>query len=140
MKTYLEFTPIDYTAKAIMKIIESTNNKNRIYHLFNHNHVYIEILLKIINQFEDIIKIVSEEEFKRKIKNIIKSSDSQKIAHLINDLDNELNLSYDSKIKIDSNHSIRLLDVYGFKWPNIDKRYLNNIQKLIKGEIKKDES
>lgn len=140
MKDYLEFTPIDYTAKAVMKIIESTNNKNRIYHLFNNNHVYIEKLLKIINEFEDAIRVVSEEEFKRKIKSIIKSSDSEKITHLINDLDKELNLNYDSKIRIDSKHSIELLDIYGFKWPQIDKKYLNNILKLIKGEIEKDEN
>ena len=125
---YLEFTPIDSTAQAIMSIVKHTNTQNRIYHVFNHNHVYLKDLLKEINS----IKIITDDEFKEKIKSILKSSDLNVINTLLNDLDKNLNLNYNSNIKIKSKHSIELLKQYGFEWPIIDKNYINYILELIK--------
>ena len=130
LKSYLEFTPIDCTAQAILKIMQYTNNNNRIYHLFNSNHVKINEVLGMLPD----INIVSSEEFKQKIKKLLNSSKSDIVNAIINDLDKDLNLNYDSKIKINSSHSIHLLELYGFKWPKIDERYIENILKLIKGE------
>ena len=130
LKGYLEFTPIDCTAEAIVKIIQYTNNNNRIYHVFNNNHIKINEVLEMLSD----INVVSGEEFKQKIRKILNSSKSDIINAIINDLDKDLNLNYDSKIKINSTHSLQLLKLYGFKWPKIDKRYLENILKLIEGE------
>ena len=127
---YLEFTPIDCTAQAILKIIQYTNKDNKIYHVFNNNHVEIYKVLDMLPE----LNVVNSEEFKQKIKKILNSSKSDIVDALINDLDKDLNLHYDSKIKINSNHSLELLKLYGFKWPKIDKRYLKNILKLIEGE------
>ena len=68
------------------------------------------------------------------MKNSINSSKSELLGTLINDLDKNLNLNYDSKISLNSKHTIELLEMYGFKWPQIDKKYIMNILKLIKGE------
>ena len=135
---YLEFTPIDSTAQAVLKIIQYTNKENRIYHIFNHNHVYIKELLKVMKELNNEIQIIPNEEFKRNIKNILKSKKSYLLNTLINDLDKDLNLNYDSKITLNSKHSIELLEMYGFKWPKIDKRYLMNVLMLIKGEENND--
>ena len=135
---YLEFTPIDSTAQAVLKIIQYTNKENRIYHIFNHNHVYIKELLKVMKELNNEIQIIPNEEFKRNIKNILKSKKSYLLNTLINDLDKDLNLNYDSKITLNSKHSIELLEMYGFKWPKIDKRYLMNVLTLIKGEENND--
>ena len=135
---YLEFTPIDSTAQAVLKIIQYSNKENRIYHIFNHNHVYLKELLKIMQQLNNDIKVIENDAFKEKIKNIINSQKSDILNTLINDFDKDLNLNYDSKIKLNSEQSIRLLELYGFKWPQIDKRYIMNILKLIKGEKEND--
>ena len=127
---YLEFTPIDSTAQAINKIIKYTQKENRIYHIFNHNHVYIEQILKNIKE----IDIIDNAQFKQKIKKILKSSDSNILNTLLNDLDKDLNLNYNSNIKLKSDHSIKLLELYGFEWPKIGQNYINYILKLIKGE------
>ena len=127
---YLEFTPIDCTAQAILKIIQYTNDNNRIFHVFNNEHVKIN---DILNMLPDI-KVVSNTQFKQIIKKILNGSKSDIINAIINDLDKDLNLNYDSKIKINSTHSLELLKLYGFKWPKIDQRYLENVLKLIKGE------
>lgn len=135
---YLEFTPIDSTAQSILKIMQYTNKENRIYHVFNHNHVYLKDLLKAMKELNNEIQVISNEEFKQNIKSILKSKNSVILNTLINDLDKDLNLNYDSKISLNSEQSIELLRLYGFKWPKIDKRYLMNILMLIKGEENND--
>ncbi len=135
---YLEFTPIDSTAKAIIKIIQHTNNTNKIYHIFNHNHVYIEDLLKILPQLNYNLDVVDNMVFKQKIRDILSSANSNILNALINDLDKDLDLNYDSKIKLKSDFSIQLLKQYGFRWPKINKDYILNILKLIKGEKDND--
>ena len=134
LNSYLEFTPIDSTAQAVLKIMQFSNKENRIYHVFNHNHVYIKDLIKIMSILNTKIEVIKNEEFKQKIKDILNSPKSDFLGTLINDLDKDLNLNYDSKIKLNSKHSIELLELYGFKWPKIEKKYIMNILKLIKGE------
>ena len=131
---YLEFSPIDSTSKAIYHTMKYTNSTNRIYHLFNHNHVDVKKLLKYILNFGINILVIKNEEFKQKIKEFMKKSDSDVINMLINDFDKDLNLHYDNNIKVDSKHSIKLLELYGFEWPKIDEKYIGYIVKLLKGE------
>lgn len=131
---YLEFTPIDSAAEAIVKIIEYSDVENRIFHLFNHNHVYVTSLLEIMREKGTDIEILENVEFKKKIKNILNNKKTEILNTLINDLDKDLNLNYYSKITLNSKHTIQLLEKYGFKWPKINKQYILNILKLIKGE------
>ena len=131
---YLEFTPIDSTAESILKIMQYTNKKNKIYHIFNHNHVFVKEVLQILEKFGKKIEIIENEKFKENIKDMLNSGESDLLGTLINDLDKDLNLNYDSKISLKSNHTIELLKLYGFKWPKIDENYILNILKLIKGE------
>ena len=131
---YLEFSPIDSTSKAICHTMKYTNSTNRIYHLFNHNHVDVKKLLKYISNFGINILVIKNEKFKQKIKEFMKKSDSDVINMLINDFDKDLNLHYDNNIKVDSKHSIKLLELYGFEWPKIDEKYIGYIVKLLKGE------
>ena len=114
--------------------MQYSNDENRIYHIFNHNHVSMEQLLEILQELNIDIKLISEDEFKNIIKNDIVNSNTKSIKSIINDLDKDLKLNYDSKIKIDSKITIELLSKYGFTWPKIDKKYILNILKLIKGE------
>ena len=131
---YLEFSPIDSTSKAICHTMKYTNSTNRIYHLFNHNHVDVKKLLKYISNFGINIFVIKNEKFKQKIKEFMKKSDSDVINMLINDFDKDLNLHYDNNIKVDSKHSIKLLELYGFEWPKIDEKYIGYIVKLLNGE------
>ena len=39
---YLEFTPIDYTANSIINLISHPSKQNRVFHLFNDNHIKID--------------------------------------------------------------------------------------------------
>ena len=131
---YLEFTPIDYTAKAILKIVQFSTDNNRIFHIFNHNHVFIKKLLSILEKFGKNIKIVEKEEFKKIIKNILSSKKSDILNNVINDFDKDLNLNYENKINLKSNFTIEYLNLCKFKWPLITEIYIKFILNLLEGE------
>ena len=134
INSYLEFTPIDSTASAIYKIIKYSTKENIVYHIFNHNHIYLKDLLKILKSLNIDINLMKNDDFKKKINEILNSSNSDKLSTLINDLDKDFNLNYDSRIKLNSKHTVKLLKLYGFEWPIINEKYIKNILKLIKGE------
>ena len=116
-----------------MKIIQHSNNTKRIFHIFNNNHLSIKDLLKILNNFGITLNILDANKFKNIIKNILNSKNSDILNNLINDFDKNMNLAYDNKITIKSDFTIKYLELCNFKWPNIDKNYIEKIIQLLKG-------
>lgn len=126
---YLEFTPVDYTADAILKIISYPSKSNIIFHLFNDNHITIRKFINILKDFNYCFNIISDEGFNDKIKELINSNiKSEAFNNLLNDFDENMNLSYTSNIILKSSFSKNYLKNIGFNWPEIDTNY---IQKLI---------
>lgn len=129
---YLEFTPIDFTADAILKIILHPSKSNCIYHIYNHKHIYINKLLKILRDYDYNINIVETQKFKETIKGILNDNENKNILnHLINDFDQNLDLDYTGKIKINSDFTIKFLKKLNFDWPEIDNTYIGYIISLI---------
>ena len=121
---YMEFTPIDECANSIIKLVQYPNSINRIFHLFNHNHVDIYVFIKILEKYINF-NIVSNEEFISKINNIFEKEDSDKILNgILRDFDKNKKLIYESKIKIKSDFTIKYLEKIGYIWPKIDENYL----------------
>ena len=134
LDNYAEFTPVDSCAQAIIKLIENPSNFNRIFHLFNHNHIYVKQLLDIFDNYIDI-KIVSNEEFLKQIDILLSSNNSDEIlSGILSDFDKNRKLIYDSNIKLNSNFTVKYLKNIGFKWPSIKKDYLITFFKLLYGE------
>ncbi len=133
---YLEFTPIDSASDAIIKLISNFNKENRIFHLFNHNHVFIKPLFSFLNKNSYNIKFVEENDFKNIIKALISDKKQDNSLNiLINDLDKNLHLTYKTDIIIKSDFTINYLKEIGFKWPKIDKKYILNFLKNVKKVI-----
>lgn len=131
---YVEFTPIDFVADAITKIITHPSKNNCIYHLYNHNHIYINKLLKILNSYDYNINIIKTENFKKMIKEILNDNNNKNILnHLINDFNQNLDLDYEGKIKLKSDFSIAFLEKLNFKWPEINRDYIGYIISIIEG-------
>lgn len=129
---YLEFTPIDYCANAIINIISFQAKNNRIFHIFNHNHIYLKKLLEFLSDLNYNIDVIDENKFKNTIKSILESDSKKEILNnLINDFGKDLSLNYESNIKIKSDFTIKYLEETGFNWPNIDLNYIKYILKLI---------
>lgn len=132
MNSYLEFTPIDFCADAIIKLLQHPNENNRIFHLFNHNHVYLNELLKILNNLNYNIDIIETSKFKDIIRDMLNDESKRHIiSELSNDFEKDLNLNYESNIKINSDFTINYLKHLHFEWPVITANYINYILKII---------
>ncbi|MGN1299484.1 MAG: amino acid adenylation domain-containing protein [Candidatus Scatovivens sp.] len=131
--SYLEFTPIDIASNSIIKLISHSNENCRVFHLFNHNHVYLNTVLKYLNKLNNNFEIVDENTFKNKIKKLINNSKEKEILNsLMNDFDKDLHLTYFTDIIIKSENTIKYLEKIGFKWPSITERYLNKFIDLLR--------
>lgn len=132
---YAEFTPVDSCAQAILKIMEYSSVKNRIFHLFNHNHVNVTSLLDIFNMFSNI-EILSADEFKKRIEKLLSLPNSNELlSGILSDFDVNKNLIYESNIKLNSDFTINYLKNICFKWPIITNEYLI---RFLKSLLKED--
>lgn len=129
LESYLEFTPVDICADAIIKIVQNYAKEFTVFHLYNNNHVYISDFIKYLRKIYIDIKPVKEFEFKEKIETILKEGNSDILSGIINDLDNNKKLMYNSKVNIMSEFTKGFLYKIGFEWPIIDEKY---VEKYIK--------
>ena len=121
---YIEFSPVDLCAEAIVKLI-STKNNFTIYHVYNNNHITFRELFSILKSLKLDIEIVDKETFNKKISSLSKDSSSKNIlSGIINDFDENKNLVYNTNIKLQNNFTNKLLKNLSFKWPKINERYM----------------
>lgn len=125
----VEFTPVDYLAKSIIKTIEYYNKSFNILHLYNPNHIIIEDLVKYISKNASIIP---DEDFRKLIEKTLQDPNKRYIiSSIVNDMDSEFNLIYTSDIRLNNNLTTEFLNKTGFKWPMIDKKYIELILYLF---------
>ncbi len=133
---YLEFTPIDLTANSIIKLITHPNSNNRIFHLFNNNHIYLDKCMKYFKMLNPDFKILTDDEFKKLIKSILNNKKKKELlSSLMNDLDKNLRLMYQTDISIKSDVTIKYLSKIGFSWPKISDKYLTRFINLLRSVI-----
>lgn len=117
---YIEFSPVDLVAQAVIKSIQYHNKSINVLHIYNHNHVFIRDFIHLLPFNVDI---VSTDEFKS---SLVKSINTNpKLVYITNDLDKDYNLIYSSNIKIRNNLSVEFFNKINFNWINIDKNYIN---------------
>ena len=131
--TNLEFTPVDSASQAIYNILTNSSSNNRIFHLYNHHTVKASYLLRLLKKNGIYIKICSNSEFKRIIKDILANEKTMKLLqNILDDFDKDYNINYKHDIKLKSSISKRYLTKTRFKWPKISNKYLYNFIDLIK--------
>ena len=100
--------------------------------MLNDKHVNIDRLCREINEIGIPVKIANNKDFVNILNNLLKDEQKkQYLEGIINDLDKDKKLVYDSKIKIESEFTKSFLELHGFSWPYIDKRYLLNYFKYL---------
>ena len=128
----LEYTPIDYAAKAVIKLVTHYNLNNRIFHIYDPKYVPIRKLLKIARRHNCNIKVTPEKIFKERVKEILDKEDEEDLLKsLINDLDNDLHLDYKTDIILKSEFSNNYLRKTFFRWPRISEKYIIRLLQLI---------
>lgn len=138
---YLEFTPVDCCADAILKIIQHSTTNNRVFHLLNPNVINLDEFLKLYCKRYEKIDIISNVEFKKRMKHILSLENADSLINgIISDLDENMELVYGSKIKLNSEFTEKYLKNIGFKWPKIDTSYIIKFFDYLSdlGYIKKD--
>lgn len=132
-KNDLEFSPVDVVATAIKTIIWSDNNKNRIFNVYNPNMITTEKLLNTIAKFNYHVSALEKEDFANLIKELSKDEKNQKkIMGIINDFTEDNDLVYNYTIKQENTITCEYLNNLGFKWPNIDEKYIEKIINYMK--------
>ena len=129
---YLEFTPIDYCGNAIIKLAQFFDKDYTVFHLMNEKHITMQRLHSIISSLGIDLKIVSNEEFKNIITELLNDENKKMyLTGIIDDFNSEKKLNYDSNIKIKSDFSAAYLKSIGFEWPYIDAEYIKNYLKYL---------
>ena len=129
---YVEFTPVDSVANAIVRSIQYYNNCITVLHLYNSNHLYIDKFISILDNIysSNKIKFTQDDEFKKIIKNSFYDKQLSEFTNILaNDLDKNNNLNYKANLKIKNDLTLNFLNLIRFKWPEIDEEYIKKIFK-----------
>ena len=125
MEGYVEFTPIDYSGDAIIKIANHYDKEFSIMHLLNNKHLLLTKFYEILCQLGIKLKIVSSEEFEKMINDMLQDENKSDVLQgIIRDFNSEKKLIYESNIKIKSDFTKEFLKKIDFEWPDIDKKYI----------------
>ena len=128
----LEFTPVDSSAEAVLKIMKN-NPKFNILHLFNTKLINFPNLIAILNNLGYKIKLVNDTEFAEKVKEFLKDENLKKqITGLIPDLKKNKTLSIVARTLPNAYFTTLYLKSIGFEWPEIDKNYVEQFLNYFK--------
>ena len=133
LRNDLEFTPVDYAAKAIKSIIWSNNNKNRIFNIYNPNMLSTEDLIDFVNGSNYLITVLPQDKFIELIQTLSAHADTQKkLIGIINDFTKDNDLVYNHTIKQNNNITCKYLQNLDFKWPILDTNYIGKLLDYMK--------
>lgn len=127
LSTYMEFTPVDICADAIILLVQNYIKAFTVFHLYDSNHVYMKEFVKYLHNLNITVDILDAKDFADLIQNKL-SNQPDVLGGIINDFSTNYSLSYQSNIKIFCEFTKAALHVLGFSWPIIDENY---IQKYI---------
>ena len=125
---FLEFTPVDYCAQSILKLIFNVETEKYVFHLFNKNYIQVSELLKIFNDLGFETSILSGNEFKQRILALSNQYPQENILKgVVNDLDDTLGLSFSSTVNQNNLNTTNCLENLNFEWPKITEEYIEKI-------------
>lgn len=133
LNNLLEFTPVDYAASAICKIIYSDNNSNRIFHIYNPNMIDTKTLISFMHKFNYSISSLPNKDFISLVKSLSNNLETQnKIAGIVNDFTNDDDLIYNYTIQTSNDITCNYLSNLDFYWPILDYEYFHKLLNYMK--------
>ena len=131
----LEFTPVDYAAKSVVKILTHKTDTNRIFHLNNPKTVSVSRCLRVLSRLGYNVDVLSEKDFINRIDELLKDKHTNTLLKIIiDDFDENTHINYNTEMIVNSNFTVRYLRKCFFRWPRITNKYLarfNNILRRI---------
>lgn len=120
-----EFSPIDSTAAAVLKV--SCTDKNfTVFHCCNNHRIFMSDVIAVMNECGFGIDIVSDSEFEKRVNDYASEhDDTNAVSGLIAYLSREENDIY--TIDYNNNFTSDILYRLGYRWPITDSSYLKKV-------------
>ena len=120
----IELTPVDLAAEAIVKVANYTSYCN-VLHIYNNNLLPIKLFIETLSELGINLLPVPEKMMTDIITGILADNNRKDIlSGIIYDLNENKQLVYTSRIRLNSNFTECFLEKIGFNWKNIDKEYI----------------
>ena len=124
-----EFSPIDITAAAVLKLA-STNSKFTVYHACNSHRIYMSDVIYAMRNHGFKIKVVSDEEFEKLVSEYSSSHEgSDAVSGLIAYTSRGTTKIYE--LDFVNDFTTQILYRLRFKWPITDDAYLESAIKAL---------
>lgn len=128
LQEHMEFTPIDYCAKAIVQLTQSDNKSMPIFHVYNHKTVNVGEMLQFFEALGVSINAVSQKSFDSLLLSISTTDYGKEIlSGIISNLNINDTIGSVSNIQVDSSQTIKYLNDIGFEWPDIHDDYISKV-------------
>ena len=129
----IEFSPVDDTAKSIIKLTQYFDNTHSIFHAYHHNPCKFEDFVKAIQSTGIKMKAVETKKF---VQAIYEAGTVPETAHIhkafIHDISADGKLGFHSNIKLNNDFTTNHLARIGFAWNQIDDIYLEKYVQYFK--------
>lgn len=133
LREEIEFSPVDFCAKAVTSILKTTESDNRIFHIFNHKTISIKHLLSVFSDLGINIKVLEQKAMDILIRESSKDKTKrQALLGIMVYLRETGELAHSASINISSDLSIKYLNMVGMEWPKVDKKYISRILGYLK--------
>ncbi len=121
---YSEFSPVDDTADAIVRIAGHFNMDYTIFHVYSNRNLYFDRMMEILKELSVDMEIVDGQIFARRLKEEANQEKAYIYKAFLGDVDEEGRLSYETNIHIKNEFTISYLKQLGFTWSEIDFEYI----------------
>ena len=130
LNNYVEFSPIDFTAKSIVNL-SKTPKECVVFHPCNNHKISFADVIDILKDLEFDVDVVSEDEFEAALAEVMK--DEEKQAGLEGFI-TSIGSGQVKKVwvKDTNNYTIQISYLVGVKWPLISDEYVYNFMKFMK--------
>ncbi|UWG97077.1 amino acid adenylation domain-containing protein [Dehalobacter sp. DCM] len=135
LKEYIEFSPVDYCANGITKLVLREAAYGNVLHFYNPNSIQIGSLLSMMNTVLDkniyVTKQLGFEAYLELLKK--KNLNANAISFIANNFNFERMLLNDFyRVNMSSELTQNYIKQINFQWPEIDDIYLMKVLNLIK--------
>ncbi len=125
MHLYVEFSPVDESARAVMKIARYFNSTYNVFHINNNKVLYFAPLFEILEKKGYPIRVVDGGFFAEILRRAAEKNGTEYLFEtFINDMDGQEHLNYDSNIRIMNDYTVDYLKKIGFEWNEIGEEYM----------------
>ena len=132
LSLYGEFSPVDDTADAIVRIARHFNMQHTIFHVYSDRNLYFDRMLEILKQLSVDMQVVNGETFTRRLKETVSQGRAYIYEAFLNDMDSNGRINYETNIHIENAFTLSYLKQLGFEWTKIDYEYMKGYLEYFK--------